>query len=478
MGTITCKYHPRVPARWICLGCDIEFCPACVKMQPAAGGALTAVCPACNNPVDSLGAGNVITPFWHRIPRFFVYPANAVSLVYISLLSMIGAVSFGFSLFAGLLQLVLFIVFLKYAYAVLSHTAKGHLEPPPVTGDMVTQNLEMPFKQLFVFILIGFAYGLIGAFVSAGIADLALVFLILAIPATVMVIAVENSFFKAVNPAVLAAMIRRIGFPYLLLYFFLILLWAGSHILFDLAAGHMPKLALLFLSNFIFMYFLLIMFNMMGYVIYQYHEALGFDIELEYEQEMDDGAGQESLPANPVLSEVNVLINEGKVPEALKFLEEKLKTADADPELHDRYHKLLMLSGDGDSLLDHGQRYIGRLIDEGRTKRALDVLRDCYRTDKQFELREADRVYPLASLARDLRDTKLAFALTNGFAKKHPGHPDIPRLYFLAAKILCEELKQDAKAKALLTDLITKYPNHGFTPEMKKYLQLLENLSN
>ena len=51
-------------------------------------------------------------------------------------------------------------------------------------------------------------------------------------------------------------------------------------------------------------------------------------------------------------------------------------------------------------------------------------------------------------------------------------------IYFLAAKILCEELKQDAKAKALLTHLITKYPHHGLTPEMKKYLQLLENLSN
>ena len=360
----------------------------------------------------------------------------------------------------------------------MNHTAKGHLEPPPVTWDMVTQNLEMPFKQLFVFILIGFTYALIGAFVSDGIADLVVVFLILALPATVMVIAVENSFFKAVNPVVLAAMIRRIGFPYLLLYFFLILLWAGSHILFDLAAGHMPKLALFFLSNCIFMYFLLIMFNMMGYVIYQYHEVLGFDIELEYEQEMDDGAGQASLPANPVLSEVSVLINEGKVPEALKFLEEKLKTADADPELHDRYHKLLMLSEDSDSLLDHGQRYIGRLIDEGRTKRALDVLQDCYDTDKQFELRDADRVYPMASLAKDLRNTKLALALTNGFAKNHPKHPDIPRIYFLAAKVLCEELKQDAKAKTLLTHLITKYPNHGLTSEMRKYLQLLENLSN
>ncbi len=69
--------------------------------------------------------------------------------------------------------------------------------------------------------------GLVGAAAMLGgpiLMLLALAFVILALPASIMVLAMERSVGAAVNPMNLAVLISRIGTPYFLLYGYLILL--------------------------------------------------------------------------------------------------------------------------------------------------------------------------------------------------------------------------------------------------------------
>jgi len=80
-----CKYHPQAPARWHCPSCEVDFCPQCVKKTGLAQNIPT--CHACGGELESLGMGNVITPFWERIPRFFQYPFRADALMYLGMLS-------------------------------------------------------------------------------------------------------------------------------------------------------------------------------------------------------------------------------------------------------------------------------------------------------------------------------------------------------------------------------------------------------
>ena len=84
MPAVNCKYHPTTPARWQCNHCHISFCPSCVTQKDSLA---VPDCPVCRRACDSLGAENLITPFWLRLNMFFIYPAYPIPLFIISLFS-------------------------------------------------------------------------------------------------------------------------------------------------------------------------------------------------------------------------------------------------------------------------------------------------------------------------------------------------------------------------------------------------------
>lgn len=107
----------------------------------------------------------------------------------------------------------------KYTYAVINHTAEGHLKPPAVSVAFTGSGFDIVVLQLLVFVLMG---GLVGAAAMLGgpiLMMLAVAFVVLALPASIMVLAMERSVGAAVNPPMnLAVLISRIGTPYFLLY--------------------------------------------------------------------------------------------------------------------------------------------------------------------------------------------------------------------------------------------------------------------
>ena len=475
MNKLSCKYHPRTPARWQCSHCNIGLCPICVKHEHHVEEVFS--CPVCNNYAASLGASNSITPFWQRIPQSFAYPINASSLVYIIALTILGIVVFQRSWIGAVAELAIFLVALRYSYAVLLHTALGHLAPPPLSVELITSGLELPIKQFFVFVVFGSVVGFATKLVGTNLGYVLQMGMLLCIPATVMVIATENSFSKALNPAVLFGIIRRIGWRYLLLYVFLLMLDGGSNVAVEFLYGHIP--IALFISIYVFsvIYFLVIMFHLMGYVIYQYHEELGFAVAIEHE---DGGQAKETKsqkPVNPILNQANILITEGKPADAIVLVQKYLTSAHGDLQAHEQYHKMLVLTKDKTKLTEHGRDYITLLLEQQRLRRAFDIFRDCLSIDPEFMLAKGSQVYPLASFAREVKGENLALKAVSNFAKRYPGHPDIPRVYLLAAKILCEQFKQDGKAKKILEDLVKGFPDHELTPEIKNYLAVVDKLT-
>ena len=67
-----------------------------------------------------------IVPFWSRLPSFFLYPLHfgAVALILVSM-ALAYVAQYTFFVF-GLLGLIS-IGFVRYGYAVLENTARGHL---------------------------------------------------------------------------------------------------------------------------------------------------------------------------------------------------------------------------------------------------------------------------------------------------------------------------------------------------------------
>ncbi len=89
-----CQYHPTTPAHWHCDACGRVLCPQCVDTRDMGDyhrGEKRHLCPNCNQQVTWLGVGNIIDPFWRRIPRFFLYPLKTRPLLLMLILSMVAA---------------------------------------------------------------------------------------------------------------------------------------------------------------------------------------------------------------------------------------------------------------------------------------------------------------------------------------------------------------------------------------------------
>ncbi|MGD8573044.1 MAG: hypothetical protein PVH98_11345, partial [Gammaproteobacteria bacterium] len=435
MSTIFCKYHPKTAARWECPDCDITICGSCATKDTVRN---TAQCPVCKSPLQAVNATNFIEPFWKRIPKFFKYPANGQSLIFIGVIGFFLA----FAPFGGFMSVAMMILlglaFTRYAMLVLEYTADGRNKPPDVSINMITSGHLVPLKMMATYFVFGFVVVFLGN--SAGsAAAVVMSFLVLAcLPASTMVIATTQSFIHAINPLMLLGIIRAIGKPYWIMYGFLILLSACQTAVTSIV-GAVDSFLLWPVQNAIGLYFTLIMFNMMGYVIFQYHEQLGYSVRMEVDQDYGDSArGEKPKASHPALQEAELLVKEGNLDEAIYRLRSIVSGSNVPLEVRAYYHQLLRTSGQAEAMVKHAKEYLNVLLYQNKTSDAARLVVDCFKHKEIIRPADPDKIYTLAYALKDIRAFRECMALINNFHGQHPGHPDIPRLYLLGARVLSE----------------------------------------
>ena len=471
MATIFCKYHPDMPARWACNHCLINFCKNCIQADKGE----VPVCPVCGKPAESLGAGNLIRPFWQRIHQFFLYPLQFPPMLFMLLLIVIYIVLNKLPAdkmpFGILVEIAMFMLFIKYAYVVLEHTAQGYLRAQRIQGKMLTENLETPFKQIFIVFLFLIFLSELAALDNVALIYIGLFFTALVFPASVMVLAVEHRFFRAINPIRLLEVIHRLGSAYFIMCLYILLVLVGAMEVTNLMIEYLPTSIYLPVGNFIIMYFILVMFNMMGYVIYQYHEKLGYSIEQEYSE-------TSSWPheTEPALREVEILFHEGKLDEVRKRLISMIQEHPGNLLYRERLHRLIQKSGDMEGLRNYSADYLVRLILEDRPSEAIRVFSDCYKLDKNFKFGNGRQRFLMAQLLNKNGQSRAALNLLTDLHVDFPGYEGIPQAYLLVAKIMCESFNEDEKARQVLNFLQNKYPTHPRMPEVKEYMKIISGL--
>ena len=468
MAQIFCKYHPDKPASWVCRHCQINYCKSCIVTEDTN----MPPCPVCQRAMESLGSGNVIQPFWQRIPKFFLYPLNVTPLVIMTVIAGMQFLLAG-SLWGLVFSLVLFVVFIKYAYIVLEQTAQGNLKPRNLEAGDLTEELELPFKQLLIVVLLGLLQGL---FQKIGLWFIGALFTSLILPACIMVLAIEHSFFRAINPLVLVGVVHRVGVQYFTMCVFLFLLLISSNVAKGLFYNYLPDIITPATMWFVNMYFILIMFHMMGYVLLQYHEELGFTLEDEIVEKIDGiDSTQEQ---DPGLNDVTILYHEGKIEEAQSKLAELIKATPGNMIYRERIHKLLINTKNIPALREYSGEYITRLMSEQRPSEAQRVFSDCYKVDKSFKYGTGTQRHAMAELLFKNGQSRAALSLLNNLHKDHPGYEHIPEAYLLVAKILFESFNEEEKAKQILEFVKTKYPHYAQISEIDAYLKVVAKISS
>lgn len=412
-----------------------------------------------------------ITPFWQRLPRFFQYPLHWEPLLYMSGLSVATLIAFVLPVpapFDHLLVLIgVWLAFIRYAYKTLDQTAQGLLTPEKHQIYDDPERTNLPYKQFAIFIVVSFVLEFAGK--AGGLAfGAVLIFCVLALPASVMTLSITRSFWSGLNPLAVIGMMRVIGLPYLGLCAFLFLLSASEQALQMALANRLPGWLILPALTFVSMYFTLIMFNMMGYVVYQFHHMLGVQVSTSATGGKPEAEGGDAIGR---------LIGAGQIDEALEIAYEAQRVAPDDVAAQGRYHKLLALSGRDERLLSHSRRYLSLLLQKNQGDEALELYRAMRERDPTFDPEQPTQLLRLAEVARRRREYAEALALIKGFDKRFPRHADIPSVYFFAAQVLCENLRQDASARQILGVLLTRYPEHPVSAEGQQLLSVLDKLA-
>jgi len=308
----------------------------------------------------------------------------------------------------------------------------------------------------------------------------------LMLPAAAIVIALEDRFFKALNPAHVVYLTKAMGSAYFGLWG-LFLLIAGARQLALSAGEHWPTAVRFPVEMGLATYLGLVLFAMIGYALYQFHQELNLHVEVDFDSHRQAGGAEAIAKAgsanaaikaveskDPLERKVYVLLAEGKVKEAIAEVKDLMRYDRLDPDLNNRLHPLYVLNGDQELTLAHGQQWLSGLAKAGRGKEAFDALRLLLAINPEFSVEDGDVVLPTAKAAAQKREFDIALRLAKSFDKRFPKHRDTAGVFFLCAKIASEHLRQHEKAIKILRVVLTHYPDEPVAPEVKTYLSVLE----
>jgi TolA-binding protein len=409
-------------------------------------------------------------PFWQQLPKVFTYPANGDALVKIAAFGIGGAVALRYFPLGVLWYALAWLGFTAYCFGILERTARGHLVAAQVYHQERTDRDWRPVKQIGVVFVFMFAVGMVTVAMGQVAGQVALLAVSLAMPASIMVLALEEKMSTALNPARILATIAGIGMPYLALCAFLFLLLESGSLLAGVLAKVLPAFASLVVAQVVTMYFMVSMYYLMGYALFQNHEALGIDVQVESaeaQRALERAAGTK-VPADVLGPETRGLVADGRLPEARARIEERMKREWDDNKLHDQYQKVLVLEGDARAIARHVNEYVPKLAREKKLARAVDVYEAGRKAVPDLLISDSTLLVPLATQASELRRDKTAFELLKGFDKRFPESADIPAAYMLAAKILLERMNDYGMAQKIFAHLAKKYPQHPLAAEATK----------
>jgi len=487
MPAVNCKYHTSTPARWNCGHCHISYCPSCV-IEKDSGHAPD--CPVCKHALESLGAENLITPFWLRLREFFIFPAHPVPLLLVLVMTLFAMLihyipgwDIDIKVIAleiprnALLVFPFIIVFLKYAQTVLEDTAHGYLKPKIVNSDALLGNSIIVFKLLAILLAFKLINGAARDMFNQAGYYTANILTSIATPAAIMILAMEHRFSSAVNPVIIYSVITRIGLPYFIMFVMFYLLDIAQSFLLALLQQYIDPSLSFAVYIFVTLYFYLIIFNMMGYIIYQHHQALGFIIDVEMHQQ-DEGIKFDSVGVSPEMREVEILIHEDKMTQAVTQLRALIETNPNNIDAHERMLKLLRLMGDKPLHFKQAQKYMSYLIDENRLGNAAQIFQQGYEFDKKLKPEKAVERHAMANYLRQKGKAKLAMVVLNDLHREFPSYEGIPEAYLMVAQLLSEHLTDDDRAIMILQFLIKNYGTHALIGEVEQYLRTIQRISN
>lgn len=300
----------------------------------------------------------------------------------------------------------------------------------------------------------------------------------LPIPAAVMVLAIEDNAWRALNPATALFFIRGMGASYFVVWAIFGVVLLAIEGLRHLIPPTWSPLVSVPLMTFLNFYLILATYSMMGYVLYQYHQQLGLPVAVDFDTHRDKAKTQDNaapVSSDPFIQRIDALLMKGELDAALRILEDEMRYERSNLTLNEKLYQLLLRKGDEKRICEQARRYMLVLGKAGYHEKAMHMLAEIKKRDPAFEV-QPDDILQVATSSFATNDFKGAMNLIQGFDKKNPKHADIPAVYMLAARLSGDHFRKYAQAISIVNVILQRYPDADVAAEASAYLEKMQKL--
>lgn len=380
-------------------------------------------------------------PVWHQPGEIALYPLRGAALLTVLVLTVFGVLAWLPG--AGwLLSIVAYFSGYHYAFEILLRTANGRSDPPAVTID-AQNGAVWRLLGLLLVLLAGIQLAFHTGWGWAGM--LALAAFAFQQPCLLASLATGEGLPAALNPANALRMMGRIGGTYLVVSAALFLIQSSALLAASALAPVLPGFFAALLVDLVFYWGLFASFHLLGRVMYQYHEQLGYTPSWH----------TDALPTlqdrdQALLDRAALHVDDNDLPAAIALLREEIGERAVTPAVHARYRQLLRRVGDTEALEAHAGRCIAMLAQNREERPALGLLREALDANPAFSRLDPEHGEWLAKRALDLGQFRLAADALRALLRADPRHPNAVEWARQAARLLHERFGETAAARATL----------------------------
>lgn len=408
-----------------------------------------------------------IVPLTRRLPALLGYPLRSPMLWMLLALCAFRLLNHLPNLLGLAFELAFWVMGFKLAVEALVNTAHGRLEPLGA-NDLVATDGEA-LEQLVLLVVVYLPIIVVALAWGPLPAQAMLVVAVLVLPAAVVLLAMDHSLPRALNPVAWAELVGRLGGAYLNVVVILALMLgaaAAARWGFDrLLPGDMDSLP----SGFASLYVLVAGYHVLGYLIHEHHQALGLDIT---------PAVPRATYANPQEDEAMLaaaaLAADGQHAAAADRLQDLFRGRGASDDVHDRYRTHVLAAADVPRLVRHAQDYVCSLLATGKDRRALAVVAETRLHEPGFQPAVAADVARLVAQAARTGQSQLAVALAEDFEARFPDSEDTPQVVLAASTLMAEKLGRESEARERLRRCLALHGAHPLAPGMREALAQVE----
>lgn len=467
---VYCDYHPTIKAYWDCPGCEKALCHGCVEKRVVEqyGSRNTFhFCRKCEAEVDRIPFEDTVEPFWSRLHKFFLYPLKPVPLILMLVAGFLYAALPELGLLGFLMRVALWAIILKYSFSALISTGNGFINKSPnVNIATLSDNFQLVFSQYILFILLFILFGVFTAKFGMIFGLIFGAFILLSLPAIIVVHVATGSILNALNPVMFVSIAMRIGWSYLVMYLFLFFLLMAPAALWDYIIVYLPQSLHVFLIFCAKAYYTIISYHLMGYVLFQYHEEVGYDVELDEEEfEPEDDAAAHD-PEQDILERINMFVKDGRLEDAVVYIKSKTNGEIKNLELSEKYFNILKITKNESELVKHSLSHMNLLAKHDQRRKLVEVYKEM--ASRQGFAVSPEASFKVASCLNESDEPREAIKVYNRFIKENSRSPLIPKAYYLAANTINEKLNNPKKAMEILKNILKKYPRNEIIPYVEK----------